>query len=140
MTMFSYTALDRAGKRTTGTIPAETRSAAMDRVMGMGLSPVSLEEQRAKLSYEPKPGKTAPTGVPQSAVESFTRELANLLAAGLPLSRALHLLRRETSHAGAKNVWSHVHDDVVGGTSLAEALAKWPKAFSSVYVAMVRAG
>jgi len=140
MSMFSYTALDRAGKRTTGTIPAETRWAAMDRVMGMGLSPVSLEEQRAKLSYEPKPGRAAPTRVPQSAVESFTRELANLLGAGLPLSRALHLLRRETSHAGAKNVWSHVHDDVVGGMPLADALAKWPKAFSTVYVAMIRAG
>jgi hypothetical protein len=37
-------------------------------------------------------------------------------------------------------VWSHVHDDVVGGMSLAEALAKWPKPFSAVYVAMVRAG
>jgi type II secretory pathway component PulF len=66
--------------------------------------------------------------------------LANLLAAGLPLSRALHLLRREASNPAAKNVWARVHDDVVGGTSLAEALGKWPKAFSSVYIAMVRAG
>jgi type II secretory pathway component PulF len=70
----------------------------------------------------------------------FTRELANLLAAGLPLSRALHLLRREVSNPGAKHVWSRVHDDVVGGVSLADAMAKWPKVFSTVYVAMVRAG
>jgi type II secretory pathway component PulF len=83
---------------------------------------------------------SASTRVPQSAVESFTRELANLLSAGLPLSRALHLLGREASHPAARNVWSRVHDDVVSGTSLADALAKWPKAFSSVYVAMVRAG
>ena len=83
---------------------------------------------------------SASVKVPQSALESFTRELANLLAAGLPLSRALSLLKREVSHAGAKNVWSRVHDDVVGGEPLADAMAKWPRVFSSVYVAMVRAG
>src|SRR4051812_22058749 len=99
MTTFAYTALDRAGRRTSGTIPAETRAAAMDRVVDLGLSPVSLEEQRAKGQAERKSDKPAPTRVPKSAVESFTRELANLLAAGLPLSRALHLLRRETSNA-----------------------------------------
>ncbi|HMB95044.1 MAG TPA: type II secretion system F family protein, partial [Tepidisphaeraceae bacterium] len=80
------------------------------------------------------------TRVQQSAVENFTRELANLLAAGLPLSRALQLLRREASNPGAKNVWGKIHDDVVGGTSLADALAKWPKVFSTVYIAMIRAG
>src|SRR5205814_5858044 len=121
----------------------ENRSAAMDAVMARGLSPLSLEEQRDAskvLSYSNDGKKPAPTRVPQRAVESFTRELSNLLAAGLPLSRGLHLLRREASHPGAKNVWSRVHDDVVSGTALADALAKWPKVFSSVYVAMVRAG
>jgi type II secretory pathway component PulF len=62
------------------------------------------------------------------------------LAAGLSLSRALHLLHREASHPIAKQIWAHVHDDVVGGVSLGDALMKWPKVFSSVYVAMVRAG
>ncbi len=62
------------------------------------------------------------------------------LAAGLPLSRALHLLAREASHPAAARAWHAIHDDVVGGMPLAEALARWPRAFSSVYVAMVRAG
>jgi type II secretory pathway component PulF len=140
MGVFAYTALDRTGKQTTGTIPADTRSAAMDMVLGRGLSPVSIEEQRTAKQVEANSGKTPPTRVPQSAIESFTRELANLLAAGLSLSRALHLLRREASNAAAKYIWSKVHDDVVGGKSLAESLGKWPRAFSSVYVAMVRAG
>ncbi|HMO27689.1 MAG TPA: type II secretion system F family protein, partial [Tepidisphaeraceae bacterium] len=55
-------------------------------------------------------------------------------------SRALSLLRREASHPGAKAAWTQIHDDVVGGESLADALAKFPRAFSGVYVAMVRAG
>jgi type II secretory pathway component PulF len=82
----------------------------------------------------------AATKVSNAALESFTREMANLLAAGLPLSRALALLKREASQAAAKRVWGEVHDDVVGGMPLADALAKWPRIFSGVYVAMVRAG
>jgi type II secretory pathway component PulF len=133
--------LDNSGRRTSGTIPAETRAAAMDQVVGLGLAPVSIEEQRnGAAAKAAAANQSTSTRVSKAAVESFTRELSNLLEAGLPLSRALHLLRREASHPGAKNVWGRVHDDVVGGKPLADSLAKWPKAFSSVYVAMVRAG
>src|SRR6266566_6815356 len=144
MGVFAYTALDAMGRKMSGTIPADPRAAAMDHVIGQGLSPVSIEEAKSSAAAAAAAAVTAEvrstsTRVPKSTVESFTRELANLLAAGLPLSRALHLLRREVSHPGAKNVWSRVHDDVVGGTALADAMAKFPKVFSSVYVAMVRA-
>lgn len=140
MAVFAYTALDRSGKRLTGSLPADSRAAALDQVLARGLSPVSLTEEKAGAPAAADTPRTVSTRVPASAVESFTRELANLLAAGLSLSRALHLLRREATHAGAKNVWSRIHDDVVSGTALADALAKWPRAFSNVYVAMVRAG
>src|SRR5689334_6087076 len=111
MGTFAYTALDRSGKTMTGTIPADTRAAAMDLVVGRGLSPVSIEEQRNG-SAKTQAATKVPTRVPMSALESFTRELANLLSAGLPLSRALHLLRREASVPAAKYVWSKIHDDV----------------------------
>src|SRR3954469_13263536 len=137
MGIFAYTALDAAGRTTTGTIPADTRAEAMDHVIGRGLSPIKVDEQKTAQQLMKK---STSTRVTQAAVESFTRELANLLGAGLPLSRALLLLRREASTPGAKNVWSAVNDDVVGGLSLADAMAKWPKVFSNVYVAMVRAG
>jgi general secretion pathway protein F len=142
MAVFTYTALDRTGRTLNGTIPAESRTEAMDHVIGKGLSPLAIEEQRNGKAREEGDGahRAPPTRVPQSAIESFTRELANLLSAGLPLARALHLLRREASNAAAKYVWGKIHDDVVGGTPLGDALAKWPKSFSTVYVAMVRAG
>ncbi|WP_428937144.1 type II secretion system F family protein [Fontivita pretiosa] len=150
MAVFAYTALDRQGRQTSGTIPADSRAAAMDQVLAQGLSPITLEEKASGNGHAAAGGamrgllglhrSAPPTRVPQSAVEAFTRELANLLSAGLPLSRALHLLAREASHPAARNVWSRVHDDVVSGTSLADALGKWPRAFSAVYVAMVRAG
>jgi type II secretory pathway component PulF len=143
MAVFAYTALDATGRTMSGTVPADNKASAIDHVIGQGLSPVTVEENKnGKAAPTLADGSTRPppSRVPQSALESFTRELANLLAAGLPLSRALHLLRREVSHPGAKYVWSRVHDDVVGGKPLAEAMAAWPKVFSSVYVAMVRAG
>jgi type II secretory pathway component PulF len=140
MAVFVYKALDRQGKQTTGTLPAESRTSAMDEVLLRGLSPISVEEQKSANGQSVFKASPTSTRVSQAAIESFTRELANLLAAGLPLSKALHLLRREAAQPGAKNVWGKIHDDVVGGTSLADALAKWPKVFSTVYVAMVRAG
>ena len=76
-TIFAYTALDRSGKRTTGTIPAETRAAAMDAVDRLGLTPLDLKESVGKAAAATRSGK--PIRVPAKAVEGFTRELANLL-------------------------------------------------------------
>jgi type II secretory pathway component PulF len=63
-----------------------------------------------------------------------------LLAAGVPLSRALVILHKEASAPAAKAKWKEVHDLVVDGMSLAAAMAKSPETFPRVYVAMVEAG
>ena len=78
--------------------------------------------------------------VSKAEVEAFTRELANLLAAGVPLSRALSILSREASRPAAKALWATIHDQVAGGQSLADALRSHPKHFPPITVAMVRAG
>lgn len=139
MTTFSYTAVSREGRQTSGTLSAESRSAALSQVTAQGLSPLRLDEQKpaagAAKALVAKPGP-----VSQKAVENFTRELANLLAGGVPLARAMGLLRREASNPAARHLWGALHDDVIGGTALGDAMAKYPRSFSSVYVAMVRAG
>jgi type II secretory pathway component PulF len=179
MSTFAYTAIARDGKRTNGTLTADSRAAAITQVTRQGLHPVKVDEQRGGKSIPAvakvangngTPAKSAPAKapvlpyangkaaardgmrklfsggparvgrVPQRAVESFTRELANLLSGGVSLARALSLLRRETSNPAAKQLWNDIHDDVIGGTALGDAMAKFPKAFSTVYVAMVRAG
>ena len=145
MSVFVYKALGRDGRETTGTLTADGRSAAIAQVVDRGLHPLSVEEQSgAKSSGNGHGAKAAPVEregrVSQKAVESFTRELSNLLGGGVPLSRALQLLRRESRNPAARYQWSRIHDDVVGGKPLAEALARFPKSFSSVYIAMVRAG
>ncbi|GIW76866.1 MAG: phytochrome sensor protein [Phycisphaerae bacterium] len=139
MAAFAYVAVDRSGKRTTGVIVADSKAAAIDSVLAQGLSPVSVNESAPNDSRSGglirRKGK-----ISQHAVETFTRELSNLLAAGLSISRALALLKREASNPAAREAWTKIHDDVVGGQSLADSLMQFPQAFSSVYVAMVRAG
>ncbi len=73
-------------------------------------------------------------------LENFTRLLSSLLAAGVPLSRALVILQREAANETARAKWKEIHDSVVDGTSLADAMARSPDTFPRVYVAMVEAG
>ncbi len=109
-------------------------------MISKGLHPVKVEEQTGKKS--PAKAAAAPSGgrVTQKHVESFTRELASLLAGGVPLSRSLQLLRRETKAPGPQALWTQIHEDVIGGNALADSMAQHPKIFSTVYIAMVRAG
>jgi len=139
MPVFQYTALDVKGKQSAGTLSADSRAAALDQIVQRGFTPVSVEEHRAGSPVAT--AKANRTGrVNNAQIEAFTREMANLLAAGIPLSRALNIVIRETTVPAAKALWINIHDDIVGGTSLADALAKFPNSFPSVYVAMVRAG
>lgn len=142
MSVFTYKALGKDGRESAGSLSADNRAAAIAQIMDRGLHPVQVEEKggngKAAAARSDETGKEG--RVSQKSVEAFTRELANLLSGGVPLARALHLLRREASNPAARYVWGKIHDDVVDGKPLAEALARWPKAFSGVYIAMVRAG
>ncbi|MCL2640903.1 MAG: type II secretion system F family protein [Phycisphaerales bacterium] len=145
MTAFNYTALSNDGRTISGSVPAESRAAAIAAVVSKGLSPIKVEEQgvggaRKKAVAVGKDEAGRPGRVTQKHVEAFTRELASLLAGGVPLARALHLLRRESKAPGPQALWNQIHEDVVAGVALADSLAQHPKQFSSVYVAMVRAG
>jgi type II secretory pathway component PulF len=106
-------------------------------ICGRSLSPISVERQED----HPTGGLLTRVGrVSKGEVEAFTRQLANLLAAGVPLSRGLNILSREAAKPAAGKLWATVHDQVAGGMSLADSLSMHPRVFSPVYVAMVRAG
>src|SRR5258705_11674759 len=100
MPTFAYIALDRQGRQTAGTLPADSRGAALDLVINRGLSPVSVKEEASAASAAKAAAEkvSISTKVSASSVESFTRELANLLAAGFSLSRGLHLVRGGASN------------------------------------------
>ncbi len=142
MAAFVYTALDDKGQQTVGTVAAETRGAALDQVYRLGLHPVRVEERAEGRAAPAKAAAPAAAGgrASKGDVETFTRGLSNLLAAGVPLSRSLQILSREAARPAAKAQWAAIYEDVVGGMPLADAMAKFPRSFPPVYVAMVRAG
>jgi type IV pilus assembly protein PilC len=140
MPVFMYKAVDAGGRENAGTLTADSRSAAMDQVMRLGFTPVLVKESRSGDAAPIAKSAAANGKVSQTLVEGFTRGLANLLSAGVPLSRALNISIREASNPVARAQWTAIHDDVVGGTALADSLAKFHRTFPPVYVAMVRAG
>ena len=137
MPNFIYKAIDSQGRQVNETFAAASRSIVLETLMQRNLYPVSVEQQSQAKPAE----KLSRIGrVTKANVEAFTRELANLLAAGVPLSRSLSILSREASSQAARKQWRSIHDSVAEGMSLADALGKWPKSFPPIYVAMVRAG
>jgi type II secretory pathway component PulF len=148
MPVFQYRALQASGGVTEGQLEAAGRHEAFQLMAGQGLRPISLSEQAASAARSvlaPTPGNALPflkqsDKISARALENFTRLLSSLLAAGVPLSRALTILYREASNPGATAKWKEVHDLVIDGMSLADAMAKSPETFPRVYVAMVQAG
>ena len=137
MATFAYKAIDVNGQQIADKIIARDRAAAIDELFGKDLNPVSIE----RLEEARSEGLFARFGgVSKREVDAFTRQLANLLAAGVPMSRALGILSREATRIAPKKLWAIIHDQVSGGMSLADALGHHPQAFSPIYVAMVRAG
>ncbi|UCD50681.1 MAG: type II secretion system F family protein [Phycisphaerales bacterium] len=137
MATFTYKAIDDDGREVADKLVAPDRAAAIEQLFGKNLNPVSVE----RAEEAPPQGVFARFGnVSKREIDTFTRQLGNLLAAGVPMSRALGILSREASRVASKKLWAVVHDQVAGGMSLADALSLHPRAFSPIYVAMVRAG
>jgi len=152
MPTFQYRAIQGDGKIAEGVLEAAGRPDAFRQIEGRGLRPVSLAERAAgKKNGSAKPSASAPganglsfnfksTKVSAKELENFTRLLSSLLAAGVPLSRALTILVKESGNPTAGAKWKEVHDMVIDGMSLANAMAKSPETFPRVYTAMVEAG
>ena len=145
MPLFEYKAVQPDGSVTQGKLEAEGRSEVFRQMEGKGLKLVSLAERsvgtKAAASAEGN-GKIQWTSgkITARMLEDFTRLLSSLLAAGIPLSRALVILYKEAATPTASKKWREVHDLVIDGMSLADAMAQSPDVFPRIYVAMVQAG
>lgn len=149
MPLFQYKGLQANGAIAEGQLEAAGRPEAFAQMAGLGLRPVSLFEKAGSAA---KKGAAVPSvggsislfkkshKVSSRALEDFTRLLSSLLAAGVPLSRALVILYKESTNPAAQTKWKEIHDSVVDGMSLADAMSKSPDTFPRVYTAMVQAG
>lgn len=145
MPVFDYKAVGPGGAATLGRIDASGRQDAARLLEARGLTPVKVTETTSGNGTARSSGGASPFSfkskrIPFSALEDFTRSLSSLLAANVPLSRALTILYRESSTPAAGAKWRELHDLVIDGVSLGDAMARSPEVFPRVYVAMVEAG
>ncbi len=161
MPKFSYVAMDSRGKETKGTLDVNTQSDAIGRLKEMGFFPTKVVEvdkgkkdkPETKAKGGPPGAKTKKGGVnlnikipglsgrvKSKVLTTFTRQLATLVDAGLPLLRGLRVLEKQEKNATLKDIIAKLAISIEGGSTFSEGLAQHPKVFNKLYVNMVKAG
>jgi len=160
MPKFNYTALDQRGNETKGSFEVASQNDAIGRVKDMGLFPVKIveaEKESAKGAKKGAPKKAAAKGkkggvninikipglgggVKPKVLTTFTRQLATLVDAGLPLLRGLRVLEKQERSPVLKGILGELAVSIEGGSTFSEGLAQHPKVFNRLFVNMVKAG
>ena len=133
MPHFRYTALDAQGARARGVIEAASESVALAQIESKSLTPVTVEQPRARRGLLGR-------GASPAAMARAYSGAADLLAAGVPLLKALSLLGRGKSHPAISGAVREVAERVADGEELSVAMGQRPAIFHPTHVAMIRAG
>ena len=160
MPKFSYVAMDSKGKETKGTLEVANQNEAVGRLKEMGFFPTKVVEvekgkpdAKAKGAASAKGGKGKKGGgnlnikipglsgrVKPKVLTTFTRQLATLVDAGLPLLRGLRVLEKQEVNPTLKDIIGQLGVSIEGGSTFSEGLAQHPKVFNKLFVNMVKAG
>jgi type IV pilus assembly protein PilC len=163
MPKYSYVAMDQKGKETKGTLEVATQNEAITRVKEMGFYPTKIvevdKEKPDKKAVKGKPvakvtgkgGKKKGGGmqikipgfsgrVKSKVLTTFTRQLATLVDAGLPLLRGLRVLEKQEKNVTLRDIIAKLALSIEGGSTFSESLAQHPKVFNRLFVNMVKAG
>ncbi len=142
MAFFQYRAADHAGKVVDGVMEADAEQSVILRLREMGCVPlrIALPSERAIGAARQQPPLFAKRAVNQQQLLQFTRELATLLAAGLPLDRSLSILGGLVEGGELGKILHSLVEAVRAGKSLAISMGEHPDVFPRIYVNMIRAG
>ena len=160
MPKFNYVAMDSRGKETKGTLEVTNQNEAIGRLKEMGFFPTKVVEvsdkakeadaKGAKGGGKKTKGKGGGSlnikipgfgsGVKSKILSTFTRQLATLVDAGLPLLRGLKVLEKQERNPVLKGIIGDVGRSIEGGSTFSEALAQHPKVFNRLFINMVKAG
>ena len=148
MPTYQYEAMSAQGQEIKDEIQALSSEEAISKIRNLGYFPTKIREKGARRG--PRKAKAAATGpkrprgtggrTPVKLLTGFTRQLSTLQDAGLPILRSLRILEQQQKPGTLKAVCRAVADDVEGGATLSEAMAKYPKTFNRLYTNMVAAG
>jgi len=137
-TTFVYKALDRAGSAMTGEIAGDSKAAVAAQLRLRGLTVVDVDAKATAPTVEDLIDRYR--GLKARHVTVMARQLATMISSGLSLLRALYVLEEQTEAPKLRRAITSVRQDVEAGLALSQAMAKHPKVFSDLFVAMVRAG
>ncbi|MBA4394968.1 MAG: hypothetical protein C0407_15555, partial [Desulfobacca sp.] len=154
MSQFFYKARDRGGKLITGQMEGTSRAEIAGRIAGLGYVTVFIEEKAGKALPGSKDGKGPAKEeqelslafldkfrkVKPDELLFFTRQLATVIRAGIPITTGLSILSEQAKNPILSKAVQEVLECIKEGTPLSEALAQHPKIFSSIYIHMVQAG
>src|SRR5215212_6340415 len=136
MALYTYRALDKQGEIVQDKLEGSGEVAVVHELRQQGLLVINVEEQRVAQKDILAPFKR----IKLADLVVFSRQLATMINAGLPIVRSLYVLSEQTENPKLKDVVVEVRKDVEAGSFLSQALEKHPKVFSRLYVEMVKAG
>jgi type II secretory pathway component PulF len=121
-----------------GNIEAQNEKEAVDKINLLGYIPVRVEEGQR----EEKTFVTAKSSgkIRAHEITLFSRQLASLLKSGVPILTALNIISEQSDNPHLKNALLNIHNSVKDGSNLSSALASYPRAFPSLYIALIRTG
>src|SRR3990172_10733533 len=138
MPSFLYRARDKSGALVRGSLEAASMNeieASLDR---MGLIPIKI--MPGKASFRLPDLKHYFEKVPPQELIIFSRQLATLFGAGVPLTKALFTLERQASAEAFRKIVKSLREDIEAGSGLANAIRKYPAVFPELYASMIEAG
>lgn len=138
MSSFRYVAKDHDGKTMTGAVEASDRAGAVDTLRKKDLIIISVSEAAAKFSLNFSFGPKKKVKLEDLVI--FSRQLATMVDAGIPLVGALDILGEQMDNKTFGAIITTIRNDVETGSSLSDAMARHKKAFSALFVNMVKAG
>jgi type IV pilus assembly protein PilC len=144
MPVYQYEALDAQGTDVKNQIEALSEKEAISKIRNMGYFPTKVRERgvprKAAAIGRTGPRRRGGGRVKAKFVTQFARQLSTLQDAGLPLLRSLRILQEQQKSGTFKRVIGYVADEIEGGATLSEAMARFPKTFDRLFVNMVAAG
>ena len=146
MPVFQYEALDSQGVGVKDMIEALSQKEAISKIRNMGYFPTKVQMEgagkkpAARAAAKPKRRRGAGGGVRIKYITQFARQLSTLQDAGLPILRSLKILEQQQKSGTFKKVVGYTAEDIEGGSTLSEAMARFPRAFDRLFVSMVAAG
>ncbi len=140
MPAFRFEAIDAGGRAQKGVIEADSARAARGQLRTQGLTPLVVEPAAKRSAGDRKQRLSIGRKLSQREQAILTRQLASLLIAGLPLGEALAVLTEQAERDYIRELMAAIRAEVLGGHSLASALAEHPRDFPEIYRALVAAG